>query len=96
MGIKIGENTKIGEDVNLGLGVSIGKYCEISERCELNIFSTIHDRVYMGRAVFIGRDSDVESGSRLMDKVIIAPRNTVKKNSLIPEGSVFDKNKKYQ
>jgi len=49
MGIKIGEGTQIGEEVNLGLGVSIGKSCEISEKSELALFSTIHDRVFLGK-----------------------------------------------
>jgi acetyltransferase-like isoleucine patch superfamily enzyme len=59
MGIKIGEGTSIGEEVRLGLGVSIGRYCEISDLSELCIFCTIHDRVYLGKAAFIGKDSDV-------------------------------------
>lgn len=96
MGIRIGDYTKIGEEVNLGPGVSIGRSCEISERCELDFFSTIHDRVFLGKAVLIGKDSDVESGSRLMDKVVIVPRTVVKKNCFIPEGIVFNENKKYQ
>ena len=96
MGIKIGDYTKIGEEVNLGPGVSIGRSCEISQGCELDFFSTIHDRVFLGKAVLIGKDSDVESGSRLMDKVVIVPRTVVKKNCFIPEGIVFNENKKYQ
>ncbi len=96
MRIRIRDYTKIGEEVNLGLGVSIGRSCEISERCEVDFFSTIHDRVFLGKAVLIGKDSDVESGSRLMDKVIIVPRAVVKKNCFVPEGIVFNENKKYQ
>jgi NDP-sugar pyrophosphorylase family protein len=96
MGIKIGEFSKIGEEVMIGLGVSIGRYCEVSERCELDLFATILDRVFLGKAVFIGKDSDVESGSRLMDRVVVAPRTVVKENSFIPEVFVFNENKKYQ
>ena len=96
MGIKIGDYTKIGEEVNLGPGVSIGRSCEISQGCELDFFSTIQDRVFLGEAVLIGKDSDVESGSRLMGKVVIVPRTVVKKNCFIPEGIVFNENKKYQ
>jgi acetyltransferase-like isoleucine patch superfamily enzyme len=96
MGIKIGEGTRIGEEVSLGLGVSIGRYCEISDLCELCIFSTIHDRVSLGKAVFVGKDSDLEAGSRIMAKAVIAPRNIVKENSGITEGIVFDENRKYR
>ncbi len=79
MGIKIGEGTKIGENVRLGLGVSIGRYCDISDNCEWCIFSTVKDRVYLGKASFVGKDSDIESDSRVMSRAVIAPRNIVKK-----------------
>jgi acetyltransferase-like isoleucine patch superfamily enzyme len=93
MGIEIGEGTKIGDEVSLGLGVSIGKECEIMDGCELCIFSTIGDRVYLGKAVLLGEGSDVESGSRILDRVIIAPRNVVRKDSFIPSGVIFDESK---
>ena len=96
MGIKIGEGTIIGEDVMLGLGVTIGRFCEISDHCEICIFSTLHDKVHLGKSAFIGKDSDVESESRIMPKAVIAPRNIVKKKSLIAEGSVFNRGNKYQ
>ena len=96
MGIKVGEGTRIGEDVMLGLGVSIGRFCEISDNCEICIFSTLHDKIHLGKSAFIGKDSDVESESRIMAKAVIAPRNIVKKKSLIAEGSVFNRNNKYQ
>jgi acetyltransferase-like isoleucine patch superfamily enzyme len=96
MGIKIGEGTRIGEDVMLGLGVSIGKFCEISDHCEICIFSTIHDKVCLGKSAFVGKDSEVESESRIMPKAIIAPRNIVKKKSLLAEGSVFNQSNKYR
>ena len=96
MGIKIGEGTIIGEDVMLGLGVTIGRFCEISDHCEICIFSTLHDKVHLGKSAFIGKDSDVESESRIMPKAVIAPRNIVKKKSLIAEGSVFNRANKYQ
>ena len=96
MGIKIGEGTRIGEDVMLGLGVSIGKFCVISDNCEICIFSTIYDKVHLGKSAFVGKDSDVESESRIMPKAVIAPRNLVKKKSLIAEGSVFNRSNKYQ
>ena len=96
MGIKIGEGTIIGEDVMLGLGVTIGRFCEISDHCEICIFSTLHDKVHLGKSAFIGKDSDVESESRIMPKAVIAPRNIVKKKSLIAEGSVFNRSNKYQ
>jgi len=95
MGIKIGEGTRIGEDVGLGLGVSVGRYCEVSDLCELCIFSTIHDRVYLGKSAHIGKDSDVKSGSRVMARAVVAERTIVKENSLIAEGIVFKDNKKY-
>ena len=96
MGIKIGEGTIIGEDVMLGLGVTIGRFCEISDNCEICIFSTLHDKVHLGKSAFVGKDSDVESESRIMPKAVIAPRNIVKKKSLIAEGTVFNRRHKYQ
>ena len=96
MGIKIGEGTRIGEDVMLGLGVTIDKFCEISDNCEICIFSTIHDKVHLGKSAFVGKDSEIESESRIMPKAVIAPRNIVKKKSLIAEGSVFNRSNKYQ
>jgi acetyltransferase-like isoleucine patch superfamily enzyme len=96
MGIKIGEGTRIGDTVMLGLGVSIGKFCEISDNCEICIFSTLHDKVHLGKSAFIGKDSEIESESRIMPKAVIAPRNIVKKKSLIAEGSVFNRGNKYQ
>ena len=96
MGIKVGEGTRIGENVMLGLGVSIGKFCKISDNCEICIFSTIYDKVHLGKSAFVGKDSDVESESRIMSKAVIAPRNIVKKKSLIAEGSVFNRSNKYQ
>jgi len=96
MGIKIGRQTKIANDVLLGLGVSIGNHCELSEGCELDMFSTIHDGVFFGKSVFIGKDSDVESGCRLIDRVIVAPRCVVIENSIIREDTVVKENKKYQ
>ena len=62
----------------MGLGFSIGENCEISADCELDMFSTIHDRVFFGKSVFIGKDADVKSGCKLMDRVIITPRSVVK------------------
>lgn len=96
MGIKIGEGTIIGEDVMLGLGVTIGRFCEISDHCEICIFSTLHDKVHIGKSAFVGKDSDIESESRIMPKAVIAPRNIVRKKSLITEGSVYNRNNKYQ
>jgi acetyltransferase-like isoleucine patch superfamily enzyme len=96
MGIKIGEGTRIGENVMLGLGVSIGRFCEISDNCEICIFSTLHDKVHLGKSAFVGKDSEIESESRIMPKAVIAPRNIVKKKSLIAEGSVFNRSNKYQ
>ena len=96
MGIKIGEGTRIGDAVMLGLGVSIGRFCEISDNCEICIFSTLHDKVHLGKSAFVGKDSEIESESRIMPKAVIAPRNIVKKKSLIAEGSVFNRSNKYQ
>ena len=94
MGIKIGEGTRIAKEVNFGLGVSIGKWCEIMDGCELFSLSTVHDNVYLGKAVLLGQDSVVECGSRIMDNVVIAPKNVVRKDSFIPQGVVFDECKK--
>ena len=96
MGIKIGDGTRIGDAVMLGLGVSIGRFCEISDNCEICIFSTLHDKVHLGKSAFVGKDSEIESESRIMPKAVIAPRNVVKKKSLIAEGSVFNRSNKYQ
>ncbi len=95
MGIKIGEGTTIGEDVMLRLGVSIGKFCEVSDNCEICVFATAHDRVHLGKSVFVGRDSEIESESRIMSRAVIAPRNIVSKKSVIAEGSVFNQGNKY-
>jgi acetyltransferase-like isoleucine patch superfamily enzyme len=96
MGITIGEGTRIGENVMLGVGVSIGKFCDISDNCEICIFSSIRDKVHLGKSAFVGKDSDIESESRIMPKAVIAPRNIVRKKSLIGEGSVFNQRNKYR
>jgi len=94
MGIKIGEGTKIGQDVKLGLGVSIGADCEIMDRAELCDFSTVRDKVYVGKAVLIREGSEIKTGSRLMDKVVVGPGSIVSENSFIPEGVVFNECKR--
>jgi UDP-2-acetamido-3-amino-2,3-dideoxy-glucuronate N-acetyltransferase len=105
--VVIGEGTRIGDKTRVGSFCDVGRNVAIGEKCNIQAHVTISNGCKIGNNVFIGPNSSVLNdkfpySSRITPPVIcdnviiggcvvILPKVTVGKNSVIAAGSVVTK-----